>query len=184
MTKIGYFERNTKIRMDDGLNDSQIRQAIIKVVKDKLPTATIVEEFQILHNSVVDVGVLGENKLVGFEIKSSYDTVEKLHEQMKDYIRFFHQVDVITTKHLLNDVIQVLSAPEFVKVGIIIANIDDLQNVKLKRYKGYYRIEHTKAHFDWVFGMTGLDSKLRPYLKELRNKWGIVGERYGKEKTE
>jgi len=175
MTKIGYFERNQKIRMDGGLNDSQIRQAIKAIYSDnKFP---VIEEFQILHNTVVDVGVIASNSLYGIEIKSSYDTVEKLREQMTDYIRFFHKVEVITTKHLINEVKAVLSAPEFVKVGILLASIDERGEVHLQRYRKNYSIEHTKAHYDLVFSMTGLDSKLRPYLRELREKWGIKGER-------
>ena len=174
MAKIGYFERNAKIRMDGGLNDSQIRQAIKELIGQEHPT---IEEFQILHNSVVDIGVIGLNTFSGYEIKSSYDTVEKLHEQMTDYIKFFHKVEVFTTKHLINEVKKVLSAPEFVKVGIFIASIDEFGKVHLQRHRQSYRIEHTKAHYDWVFGMTGLDSKLRPYLRELRSKWGIKGER-------
>lgn len=176
MAKIGYFERNEKIRIDGGLNDSQIRKALKEVYKGH----TIIEEFQIFKNTVVDVGVYNDKTLLGIEIKSSYDTVDKLHEQMTDYIRFFHRVNVVTTKHLINEVKEVLSTPEFVKVGIILASIDEWGNVTLSRNRNNYRIEHTKAHYDWVFGMTGLDSKLRPYLKELRSKWGIVGERYGK----
>ncbi len=173
MAKVGYFERNEKIRLDYGLNDTQIREELKKLIRDD---AKVIEEFQILHNSVVDVGLIKPNYLRGYEIKSSYDTVEKLYEQMNDYIRFFHFVDVITTKHLLNDVIKVLSVPEFTKIGIIIASIDDYGAIKFSRYRNSYRIKHTKAHYDYVFNMTGIDSKLRPYLKELRSKWGIVGE--------
>lgn len=173
MTKVGYFERNEKIRLDYGLNDTQIREEFKKLIRDDVK---VIEEFQILHNSVVDIGVINPNCLSGFEIKSSYDTVEKLHEQMNDYIRFFHKVEVITTKHLINDVIKVLSVPEFTKIGIIIASIDDYGAIKFSRYRNSYRIAHTKAHYNYVFNMTGLDSKLRQYLKDLRTKWGIVGE--------
>lgn len=173
MAKVGYFERNEKIRLDYGLNDSQIREAIKKLIRDDVK---VIEEFQILHNSVVDIGLIKPKCLRGYEIKSSYDTVEKLHEQMNDYIRFFHFVDVITTKHLINDVKKVLSTPEFIKVGIILASIDDYGKIELKRHKDSYEIKHTKAHYDYVFNMTGLDSKLSPYLKDLQNKWGIVGE--------
>lgn len=177
MAKIGYFERNEKIRMDGGLDDSQIRQAVKGLLGQN---TTIIEEFQILRNTVVDIGVIGVNAFSGYEIKSSFDTLEKLHEQMSDYIRFFHKVEVFTTKHLTKDVETVLSIPEFSRIGIVIAYQDERGKIHFKRHRESYRIEHTKAHYDFVFSMTGLDSKLRPYLKELREKWGIVGERNGK----
>lgn len=166
------YEKNLDIRMDGGLSDDDIRRQIRKMYSKY----TLLEEFQICKNTVVDVGVFAPKALVGIEIKSSFDTVEKLHEQMKDYIKFFHKVEVVTTKHLLDDVREVLSCPQFARVGIIKAVCDEMRGVQLKRVRDSYEYKHTPAHYDHMFNMVGGNSKLKVILLQLRQKWGITGE--------
>lgn len=171
--KKNIYNWNMEIRKDGGLDDKQIRDVIKGKYAEKY---TIIEEFQILKNTVVDLTIIGEKGLVGFEIKSSFDSIEKLHEQMADYIRFFHRVEVITTKHLADEVQEVLSASVYAKVGILVANIDEYGVIRFRRIRESYEIKHTKAHMDYMFNYTGMESKLRPHLRGLRGKYGITGE--------
>lgn len=172
MNKRNLYERNLDIRIDGGLSDNDIRRKLRKVYEKN----TILEEFQICKNSVVDVGIFAPKALVGIEIKSSFDTVEKLHEQIKDYIKFFHKVEVVTTKHLIDDVKKVLSCPQYARVGIILATTDDMMCIKLQRVRNSYDYKHTPAHYDHMFNMVGNNSKLKEMLPQLRQQWGITGE--------
>lgn len=166
------YEKNLDIRMDGGLSDNDIRQQIRKIYAKH----TVLEEFQICKNTVVDVGVFAPKALVGLEIKSSFDTVEKLHEQMKDYIKFFHKVEVVTTKHLIDEVKKVLSCQQYARVGIIVATNNEMTGVQLKRVRDSYEYKHTHAHYDHMFNMVGSNSKLKELLPQLRQVWGITGE--------
>jgi hypothetical protein len=80
------------------LSETQIRSALLAHLRVQLGAGdAVVEELGIEHGSArVDVAVAGQ-ELTGFEIKSDYDTLDRLARQMHAYHRVFDALTLVTT---------------------------------------------------------------------------------------
>lgn len=84
--------------MRQGISEQSIRQALkADLGRSRHPADVVVEELNIeLGASRVDVVLLSE-LLCAFEIKSDFDTLDRLANQMHAYQRVFDRITLVTT---------------------------------------------------------------------------------------
>lgn len=70
------------------MKDKDIREPLFDYIDSKYDKVRIFEELAI-RNSIADVVVVLDDKLIGIEIKSDADTYVRLATQVKDYNHFF-----------------------------------------------------------------------------------------------
>lgn len=75
--------------------ESELRQALISHLRQAAPAAQLLEELGI-EGARIDVALL-DHGLTGFEIKSDFDTLDRLAHQMHAYHRVFDTLTVVTT---------------------------------------------------------------------------------------
>ncbi len=80
------------------LGDLEIRQAIHTLIRDKRPSSIILDELKVCGKSIVDIAVLGSG-LIGIEIKSDKDTLNRLPNQIEDYNKVFDFMDIVLGKN-------------------------------------------------------------------------------------
>jgi hypothetical protein len=84
--------------------ESELRQALIASLRLAAPTAQILEELGIEHGGArIDVALLDQG-LAGFEIKSDFDSLDRLAHQMHAYHRVFDTLTVVTTTAFVSQV--------------------------------------------------------------------------------
>src|SRR5690349_9488984 len=76
--------------------EAEIRQAVLTRLRRATPNAQILEELSI-EGARIDVAVLDQG-LTGFEIKSDFDTLDRLAHQIHAYHRVFDTLTLVTTE--------------------------------------------------------------------------------------
>lgn len=81
-----------------GITERAIRDALIEYLRGVMkPGDLLVEELGVEHGSArVDVALLSD-QLAGFEIKSDFDTLDRLAQQMHAFQRVFDELTIVTT---------------------------------------------------------------------------------------
>lgn len=95
MTKVDLKER---IRF----SELEIKSMVLSRENNKFRSPIVAAEFSVGKGSRrVDLAVLKDDELIGFEIKSDFDTLVRLCQQSNEYIKHFDKVILATTsKHL------------------------------------------------------------------------------------
>lgn len=80
------------------ISERQLRTALCQRLSDGLADdAQLMEELGIEHGGArIDVAVVN-GELVGYEIKSDYDSLDRLANQMRAYNRVFDELTIVTT---------------------------------------------------------------------------------------
>lgn len=88
-----------------GLSERAIRAALVTHLRGQLRASDVlIEELGIEHGSArVDVA-LASDALVGYEIKSDFDTLDRLARQMHTYHRVFDRLTIVTTEAFVGEV--------------------------------------------------------------------------------
>jgi hypothetical protein len=90
-------------------------------------SSVLVDEMPFLgRNRFADISLI-HNQIIGFEIKSHADSIDKLEDQIRDYQKIFDKVYLIVDEKFKNKVDYISK-----KVGIIIYN-KELSSFKVKR---------------------------------------------------
>lgn len=112
----------------DRLTESSIRTALLAWLQRRLSGRDrMIEELGIEHGSArVDVA-LASSRLTGYEIKSDFDTLDRLARQMHAYQRVFDALTIVTTAAFVDEVEALLPA----SWGVIIARPSSIQRVTL-----------------------------------------------------
>lgn len=76
-------------------SETELRQALFAHLRRTAPAAQVLEELGI-EGARIDVALL-DHGLTGFEIKSDFDTLDRLAHQMHAYHRVFDTLTVVTT---------------------------------------------------------------------------------------
>jgi hypothetical protein len=80
------------------MRDSDLRSAVKRELQDKYaadPTTRIVEEMGVWSGAVrIDIAVIN-GKLLGYELKSNSDTLDRLPRQVEIYGKIFDQVTLV-----------------------------------------------------------------------------------------
>ena len=62
----------------------------------------VIDEFGVMHGGArIDVAVVSDSFLYGYEIKSDYDTLCRLPNQVREYSPVFDEVSLIVGKNIL-----------------------------------------------------------------------------------
>lgn len=112
----------------DRLTESSIRTALLAWLQKRLSGRDLmIEELGVEHGSArVDVAI-ASSRLAGYEIKSDFDTLDRLARQMHTYQRVFDALTIVTTAAFVDEV-EALLPPSW---GVIIARPSSLQQVTL-----------------------------------------------------
>lgn len=110
------------------LTEFELRQALRERLRAGLTTeAQIIEELGVEHGSArIDLAVVN-GALIGYEIKSDFDSLDRLANQMHAYHRVFDELSIVTTPQFVPQVEQLLP-PWW---GILQAQCDDAGGVTL-----------------------------------------------------
>ncbi|MBK8727628.1 MAG: sce7726 family protein [Holophagaceae bacterium] len=114
------------------LSERSIRDALVSWLSKGLGgDDVLIEELGVEHGAArVDIA-LASDRLLGFEIKSDFDTLDRLARQMHTYHRVFDALTIVTTITFVNHVEALL--PRW--WGILIAAADDDGVVVLHQYR-------------------------------------------------
>ena len=109
------------------INASKIKISLIKWLLEKYHNDLILGNEVAYSPSIrrADLVMIHNSFSYAFEIKSDYDNIKRLKEQLPDYLKTFDYVYIVTTNNLLKEI--EISVPK--NVGIILMN----ENVKQKR---------------------------------------------------
>lgn len=90
------------------------------------PTTKILHEFSLpFGEAIIDIAVLNQS-LVGFEIKSDFDTLARLPVQIGYYNQIFDKIILVTTKKWLSKTIDLL--PDWWGIYLLVNNCSLLSN--------------------------------------------------------
>lgn len=95
--------------VSSGLTELELRAALRARLREGLTPGThIIEELAIERGSSrIDIAVVN-GKLEGYEIKSDFDTLDRLAQQMHSYHRVFDELCIVTTKQYVPQVERLL----------------------------------------------------------------------------
>lgn len=112
------------------LTEHSIRTALLAWLQKRLSgSARLIEELGVEHGSSrIDVAV-ATSLLIGYEIKSDFDTLDRLARQMHAYQRVFDALTIVTTMAFVDEVEALL--PD--SWGVIVAKSSPAQQVTLIR---------------------------------------------------
>lgn len=109
------------------INASKIKISLIKWLLEQYHNDLILGN-EVAYSPLIrraDLVMIHHGFSHAFEIKSDYDNIKRLNEQLSDYLRTFDFVYIVTTKTLLKEIESL--TPK--NVGIILVN----ENIKQKR---------------------------------------------------
>ena len=91
------------------LTELDLRRALRDHLQAELTSdARIIEELGVEHGSArIDLAVVN-GRLIGYEIKSDYDSLDRLANQMHAYQRVFDELSIVTTPLFVDQVAQLL----------------------------------------------------------------------------
>ncbi len=124
------------------LTESAIRETLVSQLRLRLTEGDVlIEELGVEHGAArVDVALLSD-RLMGFEIKSDFDTLDRLARQMHTYHRVFDSLTIVTTVAYARQVEALL--PEW--WGIIVATPGEGEDVYLTERRPAKRHKHQEA---------------------------------------
>lgn len=110
------------------INASKIKITLIKWLLEKYHNDLVLGN-EVAYSPLIrraDLVMIRDGFSYAFEIKSDYDNIKRLNEQLPDYLKTFDFVYVVTTKTLLKEIELSVSK----NVGIILVNGDVTQKRK------------------------------------------------------
>ncbi|MEK4495677.1 sce7726 family protein [Ureibacillus thermophilus] len=115
------------------LTDNEIRRKLVETLekKNKNKHYRIIEELSICDGLARADVVIANGLLHGYEIKSDFDTLERLENQIKHYEKTFDKCTIVIGEKFI-DVIEE-KVPEY--WGIIMAYMNRYGNVSIKRIR-------------------------------------------------
>lgn len=146
------------------IGDKTIRQAL----KDTYYKNPYLEEVR-FPRFTADLIYINPAKmlLAGVEIKSDRDTLDRLENQLRGYLQYFHKVWVVTTLGMKKDVLDVLKADEFRNVGLLVyvyslegkgfreirkASINDVSGVGSSWISSTHQLQQWKYLLEMIWG--------------------------------
>ncbi len=134
---------------------------IIKNYKEGIIASEVpVEEKQ----SIVDMMFIGDNELIGFEIKSDYDTITRLGRQIQNYYGAFNQLYIVCGKEFYKKI-----GCQKMGVGLIIADDDGLK-LKRKATHRKFPVKSKMVNFLWKADLPFSSLKKHMGINELKLK--------------
>lgn len=151
------------------VNDAGMR----KVFYWEFPNAVTLEEvkFPSFRADIVEFREENEIKsLIGYEIKSDKDNLKRLKNQLDNYLIFFNYVVVMTTEKHLDEVIQLLSKPEYKQVGVMVCRLTEERTYyEVVRLAVYQDLKDRELNMNFITG----DNQLSRYRYFLEEVWGL-----------
>lgn len=93
------------------LRDSEIRTGLLRHLSTLYlndPNTRILQEFSLCEGEVrIDIAVIN-GLLIGYEIKSDSDTLERLPIQQEIYSQIFNQITIVVGKHHISKVVDLI----------------------------------------------------------------------------
>lgn len=121
------------------ISEAALRQALLAQLARGTSDGRVVEELGVEHGSArIDVAVLGQ-WLQGFEIKSDFDSLDRLARQMHAYHRVFDELTLVTTATFAEQAMALL--PRW--WGILVA--EPGPKLALRELRGALRHERQEA---------------------------------------
>ncbi|MBP6748057.1 MAG: sce7726 family protein [Xanthomonadaceae bacterium] len=113
------------------MTEQALRQALRAWLIPRLDTNDLmVEELGIENGTTrIDLAVASD-RLLGFEIKSDFDNIDRLAHQMHAYHRVFDRLTIVTTERFLDAVTALLPNWWGISIGVHIAGATKLQTVR------------------------------------------------------
>ena len=110
-----------------------IRASLKKKLEDEfLHNRKIIDEFGVMHGLArIDVAVVTDSFLYGYEIKSDYDTLFRLPNQVRGYNAVFDQISLVVGKNHMIDAIDLV--PDWWGISVASFNSDNAVTVHTVR---------------------------------------------------
>lgn len=105
--------------------------------------------------------------IFGIEVKSDRDTLYRLKEQLRGYLKYCHYVLVATTLSHKKEILQILNNPEFSNVGLLIYYMNN-DGKRFEWIKDGYKNEVKGVGCDWI----SKKHQLYQWLYLLEQIWG------------
>lgn len=150
------------------IGDKCMRNALIAQY-GKFANLHLLEEVRLGREVQADFFMIDvkENVVTGFEIKSDRDTLERLPQQLRGYLKYCNCVVVYTSYLHKREVRNILNREEFEGVGLCYFKYTDKGGMlEFERYPECYEAE--KVGVDWI----SRNSKLKSWDYWLENIWG------------
>ena len=112
--------------------ETEIRKALLDLLGDtKAEDSLLIEELTLESGGArVDIALISD-KLLGFEIKSDFDTLDRLSNQIHSYNRVFDEITLVAGKTFIDIALKIL--PSW--WGLIEASRDEMVFVNLKQVR-------------------------------------------------
>ncbi len=109
-----------------------------------------------------------DNKtLVGIEVKSDRDTLYRLEEQLRGYLKYCNYVLVATTLSHKKEILKILNNPEFSNIGLLMYNMYN-EGKRFQWLKDGHENEVNGVGCDWI----SKKHQLYQWLYLLEMIWG------------
>lgn len=143
------------------IGDKVMRTAFYK----QFENAVIVEEcrFPEFQADILEFREIeGRRILIGYEIKSDRDTLDRLENQLRGYLKYCNYVFIYATLRHKKELLKILENPEFVNVGVRFYRMSNngnyfeifrsakVQDIKVKKLKTYWITRKYKL-FRWIY---------------------------------
>lgn len=169
------------------MNDKAIRAAILPYLGETYMEGKIIEEWGTMGDVIMDIAILEEGGITGFEIKSNHDTLSRLPNQVIYYEYLCDNCYVIVGDKFVGKISQhipdswgiiyvgeddVITLRESISTGIDIKRLVDclwnpekVELIKLFKIRGYSN-KNSRQLTDIILGNL-TDSDIRKYVSHL-----------------
>lgn len=151
------------------VSDSTMR----RVFRDNYSESLFIEEvvFPTFRADIIEFREVNNHKvLIGYELKSDRDSVDRLEKQLRGYLTYCNYVFVLCTRLNYRDILKILNVPEFKRVGLRLYSMADVGNVFESKRKAKYKDLHDAGlTMDWITD----NNKLSLWDYWLKEAWGI-----------
>lgn len=148
--------------------DNVMREAFYKQFKDVVTVEEVrFPEFQadLLEFRTIE----GELKLIGYEFKSDRDTLDRLENQLRGYLKYCNYVFVYSTLRHKKELLQILNKPEFGSVGVRFYKMTNEGNIFAPfRTAKVQNVKNKGLSTDWI----SKKYKLFRWIYLLKEVWG------------
>ena len=145
------------------LSETALRSALVRFLAEQPHSeGVLIEELAIEHGAArIDVAIAGED-LAGYEIKSDFDTLDRLARQMHAYQRVFDRLTVVTTSVYADQVTALLPSWWGVLVG-------ESDNGEVRLSYRRHAAAHTRQDPRTIAAMLWRDEALAFALNQLQH---------------
>jgi len=146
-------------------NAQHIKAQLIDFILNNYEKGIIATEVPVeSKQSIIDILFIGNDTLIGFEIKSDFDTNIRLERQIDNYYGAFNQLYLVCGENFYKKNRLIRNG-----VGIIIANNDSLR-VKKKAFHRKFPSKNKMVNFLWKSDLPYTALKDRVGVSELKQR--------------